>query len=300
MVIHSQEKTENAAVNDGTARRHSQWRDVVVRLFRNKLGIIGMCVVLVILILVIFAGAFTKYGINDQDYSIKFLMPCLEHPLGTDDFGRDIWTRLLYGGRVSLLVALSASAIALAIGTILGSISAYFGGKTDTAISRSLDIIMSIPALLLAISVSALLGSGPTNTALAISIAGIPGSSRIIRSSVLSIKGNEFVEAARATGSKHARVIFKHILPNVISPMLVHTTLSIGGNILQIAGLSFIGLGVQPPIPEWGSILADGRTYIREFSPMIIFPALFIILTLFGFNLLGDALRDSLDPKLKN
>jgi peptide/nickel transport system permease protein len=145
-----------------------------------------------------------------------------------------------------------------------------------------------------------MLGSGPFNTALAISISGMPGAARIIRSTVMSIKSNEFVEAARATGSTHARVIFRHILPNAIAPLIVFSTLGIGGNIMAISGLSFIGLGVQPPIPEWGSILSMGRQYIRDYWPMTVFPGLFIMLTLFGFNLLGDALRDALDPKLKN
>jgi len=293
-------KMQNVSTLEDAARKKGQWRDILRRLLRNKLGMVGLSIVLALVILTVFAGFFSTSHYNAQDYTNRFVMPSRAHPLGTDNFGRDIWSRLLYGGRISLLVAILASSIALTCGTVLGSTAGYFGGKSEVIITRILDIIMAVPGLLLAIAISTMLGSGPVNTALAISISAIPGSSRIIRSSVMAIKSNEFVEAARATGSKHLRVIFKHILPNVIAPMIVHTTLNLGGNILQIAGLSFIGLGVQPPIPEWGSILAAGRPFIREFWPMIVFPGVFIVLTLFGFNLLGDALRDALDPKLKN
>jgi peptide/nickel transport system permease protein len=199
-----------------------------------------------------------------------------------------------------MMVAVLANVISLFIGIIIGAVAGYFGGKTDLTITRVVDIIMAIPALLLAIAISAALGGGPINTALAISISGIPPGTRIMRSTVMSIKGNEFVVAARATGSKHRRVIFRHILPNTIAPLIVNATFGISSNIMAISSLSFIGLGVQPPTPEWGSILAAGRTYIRDFYPIIVFPSLFIVLTLFGFNLFGDALRDALDPRLKD
>lgn len=198
------------------------------------------------------------------------------------------------------MVSLMAVAISGVTGAILGSVSGYAGGATDIFITRVLDIIMSIPALLLAIAISASLGSGPAKTALAISISSIPHGARIIRSTVMAVKDSDFVEAAKATGSRSARIIFIHILPNTIAPLIVNVTLGIGGSIMAISGLSFIGLGVQPPIPEWGSILAAGRPYIRDFWPIILFPSLFITLTLLGFNLFGDALRDALDPRLKD
>jgi peptide/nickel transport system permease protein len=182
----------------------------------------------------------------------------------------------------------------------LGAIAGYFGGVIDITVTRILDVLMAVPPILMAIAISASLGGGPINTALAISVSGIPHSMRLMRSTVLSIKTNEFVEAARATGSKHLRIIFIHILPNTFAPLLVNSTLLIGGNIMAISGLSFIGLGVQPPTPEWGSILAAGRQFIREFTPIIIYPSLCIILTVFGFNLFGDGLRDALDPRLKD
>ncbi len=292
-------KKEYVETLEAAARKHSQWRDVMGRLLQNKLGMVGLIIVVVLLILILLAGVFTWFPYNELDFTRKFADLSWTHLMGTDNLGRDLWSRLLYGGRISLFVAVISVIMSLSVGTILGSTAGYFGGKVESVITRGLDIVMAIPGLLLAIAISAMLGAGPFNTALAISISGMPGAARIIRSTVMSIKGNEFVEAARATGSTHLRVIFKHILPNAIAPLIVFSTLGIGGNIMAISGLSFIGLGVQPPIPEWGSILSMGRTYIRDYWPMTVFPGLFIALTLFGFNLLGDALRDALDPKLK-
>jgi peptide/nickel transport system permease protein len=283
-----------------TSRKKGQWKDILGRLLRNKLGLTGLIIVAVLLILVIFAGVFTKYDYSFQEFGNRFANPSWQHLMGTDNFGRDLWSRLLFGGRISLMVAVLAVLISTFMGITFGSFAGYFGGKTDTVITRCMDVLMAVPALLLAIAISAALGSGPVKTAIAISISSIPHASRIMRSTVMSIKSNEFVEAAKATGSCNIRIIFKHILPNTIAPLIVSSTLSIGGCIMAISGLSFIGLGVQPPIPEWGSILAAGRTYIRDFWPIIVFPSLFIALTLFGFNLFGDALRDALDPRLKD
>ncbi|MBR3397449.1 MAG: ABC transporter permease [Lachnospiraceae bacterium] len=293
-------ETANIENMEMATRRRGQWRDILGRLFRNKLGTLGVIIVVVLLILIVFAGVFTKYDYSAQDFGSRFLLPSLEHPMGTDNFGRDLWSRLLYGGRISLLVAVVAVIIATGLGIVFGSIAGYFGGKTDLIITRLMDILMAIPALLLAIAISSALGSGPIKTAIAISISSIPHAARIMRSTVMSVKGNEFVEAAQATGSGNTRIIFKHILPNTIAPLIVNATLQLGGCIMSISGLSFIGLGVQPPTPEWGSILAAGRAYIRDFWPIIVFPSLFIVLTVFGFNLFGDALRDALDPRLKD
>ena len=281
-------------------KRRSQWRDVMRRLRKNKLGMAGLIIVAVLLIMVIFAGAFTGYDQAAQDLTQKFIFPNREHIMGTDQHGRDLFTRLLYGGRISLMVSLTAVMISGSAGIFLGSVAGYFGGKIDLAITRLLDILMAIPSMLLAVTISAALGGGAVNTALAISISSTPSTMRIMRSTVLSIKGNDFVEAARAGGSKHMRTLFKHVLPNAIAPLIVNLTLHIGGNIMAISGLSFIGLGVKPPTPEWGSILNVGRPYIRDFWPIIVFPAMFIAITVFGFNLFGDGLRDALDPRLKN
>jgi peptide/nickel transport system permease protein len=299
-LITTKKKQDYMRTMEAMTRKRTQWRDIARRLIKNKLAVVGLVIVVVLLVLVVFAGLFTRYQYDAQDFVSKFSFPSWSHLMGTDNFGRDIWTRLLYGGRISLLVAVLSVAFSLAIGIVLGATAGYFGGKYEVIVTRLLDIMMAIPALLLAIAISAVLGSGPLNTAIAIATAGISPSARIIRSTVMSIKGQEFVEAARATGSSHLRVIFRHIMPNSLAPLIVDSTLRIGYSIMAISGLSFIGLGVQPPIPEWGSILASGREFIRQFWPMTVFPGIFIALTLFGFNLFGDGLRDALDPKLKN
>jgi peptide/nickel transport system permease protein len=280
-------------------RKRSQWGDVMRRLFKNRLAIVGLVLVTVIVLMTVFAGLIAPSGYDRQYPSNKFAMPSVEHLFGTDNFGRDLFARILYGGRISLLVALMAVAFSLVVGGTFGAVAGYFGGKPESIIMRITDIIMAIPGLLLAVAVSAALGSGIFNTAFALSIAGIPPSARLMRSSVLTIRKQEYVEAAIVTGSTNLRVIVRHILPNTIAPIIVDSTLRIGACILQIAGLSFVGLGIQPPTPEWGSILSNGRGFIRDFWPIVTFPGAIIAITLFAFNVLGDGLRDALDPRLK-
>lgn len=293
------QKREHADDMEQLTRRRGQWRDTLRRLLRNKLAVLGLIIVVVIVFGVVFANFLTPYAYDAQDYGSRFSYPSLEHPLGTDNFGRDLLSRILYGGRISLLVALLALLISVVIGVFLGATAGYFGGKYEVAVMRIMDVIMAIPGLLLAVAISAGLGTGVFNTALAISIAGIPPSVRMLRATVLQIRDEEYVEAARATGAGNMRIIFHHVLPNTIAPLIVDSTLRIGINILQISSLSFVGLGIQPPTPEWGSILSAGRAYIQDFWPLITFPGVAIMLTLLGFNLLGDGLRDALDPRLK-
>ena len=282
------------------AGKKSLWRDVFSRFTRNKLGMLGAILIVLLLVLVIFAPVFARQDPAFQDHGNRFAYPSMQHILGTDNFGRDIWSRMLYGGRISLLVSLSSVLLSGFFGVLLGSIGGYFGGKIDLVITRLLDTLMAIPNLLLAVAISSSLGAGPFNTVLAISISGMPSSMRVMRAAVLSVKHNDFVEAAHATGSRHFRIIFRHILPNTIAPLIVNSTLLIGGNIMAISSLSFIGLGILPPTPEWGSILSSGRQFLRDFWPIIVFPIVFIFLTVFGINLLGDGLRDALDPRLKD
>ena len=294
------EKSQKMADDLAQANRQSQFGEVFMRMLRNKTGMIGLVVVVIIIILCVAAPLFSRWDPYAMSLFDRFKTPSAEHIMGTDDYGRDIWTRLLYGGRISLLIAVGATIISTMIGMIMGSVSGYFGGKVDLIITRFMDILQSIPSLLLAIAISSALGSGAFNTMLAISTGGIAGGGRVMRSTVMSIRDNEFVEAARATGASNFRIIMKEILPNTIAPLIINASLGIGGNIMQISGLSFIGLGVQAPTPEWGSILAVGKTYIRDFFPLVLFPALFLALTILAFNLLGDAFRDALDPKLKD
>lgn len=287
------------SLNNMATGRHSQGRDVIRRLFRNKLAVVGLILIVIIVVATVGAPIFAPYDYDAANLANRFQMPCWEHPFGTDNYGRDLFSRLLYGGRISLLVAIVAVAISLVIGMFLGATTGFFQGKYDTIVMRLLDIIMAIPSMLMAIAVSSALGTGVLNTALAVSISGIPASARLMRSNVMQLRDQEFVEAARLTGSTNMRIIFKHILPNTLAPIIVDSTLRIGGCIMAISGLSFVGLGVTPPTPEWGSILSSGRAYLRDFWPLVVFPGMCIMVTLFGFNIFGDGLRDALDPKLK-
>ena len=281
-------------------KKRGQFWDIWRRLRRNKLAMLGLIIVLILVLSAVFANFIAPYDYAQQDLTNMKAWPSREHLLGTDDYGRDILSRIIYGGRVSLLVAILSIVFGLVVGGILGISAGYFGGVYDGTVMRIMDIIMAIPGFLLAVCISAALGSGVLNTAIAIGIGCVPGYARLLRALVLSIREQEYVEAARATGASDLRIMFRQIVPNILSPVIVESTLRIGGCILMISSLSFIGLGVQPPTPEWGSMLSAGRALIRSFWPIVTFPGLAIMLTLFGFNLFGDGLRDALDPKLKN
>lgn len=280
-------------------RKRSQARDIWARFRRNKLAMLGMVIVALVVLSCVFAGVISPYDPAKQNLSERFLMPSLQHPFGTDNYGRDLFTRVLYGGRISLLVSIMAVAISVVLGVLLGATAGYFGGLYETIVMRIMDVMMAIPGLLLAVSISAMLGTGVFNTALAIAITGAPTVARLVCASVMTIRNMEYVEAARARGATNGRIILRQILPNTLSPLIVDCTLRVSANIMQISSLSFIGLGVQPPTPEWGSIMNLGRDYIATFWPLITFPGIMIMLTLFGFNMMGDGLRDALDPKMK-
>ncbi len=287
------------AATAARTRKRSQWRDVWIRLCRNRLAVIAMIVVALLVLMTIFADLVAPFPYDEANPSNALQYPSMSHLLGTDNFGRDILSRVIYGGRISLLVAVMAVGIALIVGSLLGATAAYFGGLYESIVMRCMDIVMAIPGFLLAVSISTSLGGGVWQTALAISIGAIPSYARIMRATVLTIKDQEYVEAARVTGASDLRIILKHIVPNTLSPIIVESTLRIGACIMQISSLSFIGLGVQPPTPEWGSIMSAGREYLRDFYPIVTFPGIAIMITLFGFNLFGDGLRDALDPRLK-
>jgi peptide/nickel transport system permease protein len=283
---------------DGT-RKRNRFLELWRRLRKNRLAVVGMAIFLALVFMAVFAGQIAPYGYSEQDLVHSLEMPSAAHLLGTDDFGRDIFSRIVYGGRVSLLIALLGIAISLVAGGLIGVVSGYYSGRIDGVLMRVMDVIMAIPGFLLAVCVSAALGTGVINTAIAIAIAGIPGYARLMRALVLAIRGREYVEAARACGEGNFGIMIKEIVPNTLSPIIVDTTLRIGAYILMISSLSFIGLGVQPPDAEWGSMLSAGRQYIRSFWPIVTFPGLAIMATLFGLNLFGDGIRDALDPRLK-
>jgi len=295
----AKKKEKDAVVMDDELRKRSQWRDVWKRLRRNKMAMFAAFIVIAIILVVIFADYISPYPYDGVNARERLQFPSAQHWLGTDNMGRDLLARIIYGGRISLLVAVLSVGMSMIVGGFLGATAGYLGGLYESVVMRIMDVIMAVPGFLLAVSISAALGSGVFNTAVAIAISAVPGFTRIMRSTVLTLRDREFVEAAIATGSSRMRVIFYHILPNTLSQVIVQFTLRIGANILQISSLSFIGLGVQPPTPEWGSIMATGRQYIQEFYPLVVFPGIAIMITLFGFNILGDGLRDALDPRLK-
>lgn len=280
-------------------KRQNPGKLVWKRLKKSKTAMFGLVVVVLLVLVAVFANFVAPYNYAEQDYTAIFQYPSMEHPMGTDNFGRDILSRVIYGARVSLFVALISVVISFVVGVTLGVTAGYYGGVYETVVMRVLDAFMSLPSLLWAVSVSAALGTGIIQTSIAIAVATIPAFARISRASVITVKGSEYVEAARSIGAGSARIMMRHIIPNSLAPIFVQTTLSIVNAILTISMLSFIGLGIQPPTPEWGSMLAAGREYIRDFWPIVTFPGVMIMITLISFNMLGDGLRDALDPRLK-
>lgn len=271
----------------------------VARLLRSRSAVIGSAIVLLLLVVAFAAPLITPYDPIEQSFRRQLQPPSLGHPLGTDEFGRDIASRVLHGARWALLVGLLADGIALTLGVALGLLGGYYGGRVDAAITWLTDVTLAFPYLLLAMIIVAVLGPGITNAMIAIGIVYTPKYTRLVRGTVLSLREQQFVEAARCIGVPPARLMLRHILPNCIAPIIVMATLAIGWAIVETAGLSFLGLGAQPPTPEWGAMLSSGRTYMLSAWWIATFPGLAILVTVVGFNLLGDGLRDVLDPYLK-
>lgn len=283
-------------------KKKSQFMAIWRRLRKNKMAVLGLIILLIIILSAVFADFIFDYerDVIEQTASMRLKPPSADHWLGTDEVGRDILARIVYGTRVSLPVAFATIAIAAVVGGLLGAVAGYGSKTMDNIIMRIMDIFLAIPSILLSIAIVASFGPSMTNLLLAISISNIPPFARIVRASVLTIKSEEYIEAAQAIGAGNSRIVFKHILPNSMAPVIVQATLCIAGSILAIASLSFIGLGIQPPTPEWGAMLAGGRQYIRHAWWVCAFPGIAIILSILSLNLLGDGLRDALDPKLKN
>ena len=273
--------------------------DIWRRLRKNPLAMFGLFIVVLLIFFAITADVIAPYKYYEQNLINSFQSPSKEHLFGTDEFGRDILSRIIHGSRISLQVGLIAVGISVIFGGFFGAVAGYYGGRIDNLIMRGMDILLSIPSILLAIAIAASLGPGLYNMMVAVGISTTPQYARIIRGSVLSLRGQEFVEAAKAVGSSDTRIIMKHILPNCLAPIIVQSTLGVASAILTAAGLSFIGLGIQPPTPEWGAMLSGGREYIRDYAYMTVFPGLAIMITILALNFLGDGLRDVLDPKLK-
>lgn len=275
------------------------WRDALRRLGHDKAALAGLTVIALLVLVAVLAPQLAPYPPNDQSFRIKLKPPSGEHLFGTDEFGRDILSRVLIGSRVALRVGLAPVAIALVVGVAVGLLAGYYGGLTDAVVMRLIDVVLSFPWLLLAIGIMAILGPGIDNVIIAVAIVYIPAFARIVRGSVLSIKQKEFVEAARAAGAPDRIIMTRHVLQNAWAPIIVLATLSIGQAVIYAAGLSFIGLGTQPPNADWGVMLASGREYLRQAPWLGLFPGLAILVTVLAFNLFGDGLRDALDPRLR-
>jgi len=274
------------------------WKLWARRFRRNRSAVWG-AVIVAIFLLVALVGQLMPYDPTAQNLAERLLPPSLAHPLGTDDLGRDLALRIVAGAWISLQVGLISVAIALILGTALGTLAGYAGKWVDETIMRVIDVMMAFPGILLAILIVAIMGPSLTNAMIAIGLVNVPVYARLIRASVLGVKSQEFVEAAHASGASHVAIVFRHVLPNCLTPLMVQATLGIATAILETAGLSFLGLGAQPPIPEWGTMLNNARAFIRSAPWTVTFPGLAIMLVVLGFNLLGDGLRDLLDPKTR-
>ena len=283
-----------------TYKRRSQSAETWRRCKKSKTAIIGLIMLSVLVLLAIFADVITPYDAEKSDAANRLQLPSWEHLFGTDELGRDIFTRIAMGTRISLLVGIVSVTVSAVGGIILGSLAGYYGGKVDTLIMRFVDIWMAIPSLLLNITIVAVLGVGLQNVMIAIGISSIPGYCRTIRASILSIKSSDFIEASKACGASDLYLIATHIIPNSLAPLIVQATLRMGASILVCASMSFMGLGVVPPTPEWGAMLSTGRSFLRDYPHLCTFPGAAIMYTVLAMNLLGDGVRDALDPKLKN
>jgi peptide/nickel transport system permease protein len=272
------------------------WR----RLKRNRAAIVGGIIVLLFVVIALLAPLIAPYAPNEGDLTKRLKPHSGEHLLGTDPLGRDLLSRVIYGARISLQIQIVSVSIALVMGTLLGMIGGYYGGRLDHLLMRLMDILLAFPGIFLAISIIAVLGPGLTNLMLAAGIYSIPQFARIVRGSILSLKEKEFIEAARAVGENDLNILFRYLLPNSMAPIIIQTTLRMATVLLTASGLSFLGLGVQPPTAEWGAMLSNARAYLITAPHVAMVPGLAIMLVVMGFNLFGDGLRDSLDPRLKD
>ncbi|MFO3715886.1 ABC transporter permease [Anaerococcus cruorum] len=266
---------------------------------RNKLAVVALVILILIILAAIFADFLTPYDYTEQIPQENFLKPSAEHIMGTDNFGRDIFSRVLKGAQISLKIGFTSVVISTVIGVIIGAFAGYYEGVFDAIIMRIMDTILSIPQLVLAIALAAALGGGMKNLILAVSLSSIPSYAKIVRSQVMAVKNLEYVEAAKLAGVNNLKLIFTEILPNCFAPIIVQATIGVGTAILSAASLSFIGMGIMPPEAEWGQMLSEGRAYIRNYPHITLFPGMAIALTILVLNIVGDALRDAFDPKFR-
>lgn len=282
------------------ARKNSEFLRVLRQLSKNKAAMVGLVIFVIEVIVAILAPLIAPYDYSMMDMMNCFATPSLAHPFGCDDMGRDIFSRVLIGARYSISSGVLAVGFALVIGMAIGAVAGFFGGWVDNLVMRLLDVIQAIPGMVMMIVISAVLGPGFVNTIIAMAFGSIPGMARMLRAQMLKVRENEYIEAAVSINCSKLRIVMSHLLPNCMSPMIVQATMGVAQTITLCAGLSFIGLGVQPPTPEWGAMLAAARQFIRQAPHLVIFPGVAIAITVLALNLMGDGLRDALDPKLKN
>jgi len=297
------ETAKNTAGDTLVSRQYakrSRMGEIWHRMKRNKGAVVGMCIIIALILVMIYSALFISYdSITAMDATARLQPPSAAHPFGTDDSGRDLFLRVLYGTKYSIAIGVGAVCVSLIVGLILGAIAGYFGGIVDDIIMRLSDILASIPATLMGMVIVTVLGQSLRNLLFAVGVTAIPAFIRITRSSVLTVRNQEYVEAARSIGMSNLRIIFTQVVPNGLSPIIVTVTSRIGAAIIESAGLSFLGFGVPVPEPEWGALISGGRNFIRTAPYLTLFPGLFIMITVLAFNIMGDGLRDALDPKLK-
>ncbi len=281
--------------------KHTSTMYVVATQFaRSRTALVGLIIILLLVLMAIFAPLLAPYDYKAIDPLNANLTPCRAHWFGTDTLGRDILSRIIWGARYSLSIGVCASLVGAVIGIVLGTLAGYFGGIVETLILRFCDVLESIPRMLLCIIISQSAGTGFIPTVLALGVGNFPGITRLLRATMLEYREQEFVEAAKALNCSNPRVMFTHVFPNCVAPIIVNISIGIGMNIITSASLSFLGLGIQEPTPEWGAMIAAGRSYFRYYPHLILFPGLFVALVVLSFNLVGDGLRDALDPKLRS
>lgn len=283
-------------------KKQSQAKEIWGRLKKNKSAMFGLAVIILICLIAIFADCLADYDMDaiTQHTAEKLQPPSAEHWFGTDDLGRDVFARCIHGSRVSLMMGISSTILSFSLGLLLGAVAGYYGGIVDSIIMRIMDMLMCIPAILLSLVIVAALGTSIPNLLLAITIGNAPGFARMIRASIITVRNQEYIDAARICGTSDHRIILRHIIPNTMGPIIVQATMSVAGCITATAGLSFVGMGIQAPRPEWGAMLSAGREFMRYYPHLVIIPGLFIVITALSINLFGDGLRDAMDPRLKD
>lgn len=295
--------TEQTAVNPPKIiKKRSQLKTIWLQYNKNKLAMFGLALFLALVLVAVTSGLYLDYDtqVIEQHMKERLQPPSSEHWFGTDQYGRDMFARVVWGTRISLFVGVFTVAIALTVGSLFGALAGYYGGRVDNVLMRIMDVFLAMPGTILAVAIVGALGPGLFNVLLAMAISRIPQFARIVRSAIISIRGQEFIEAAKACGTRDSRIILRHIMPNAVGPIVVQVTLHMATTILGVAGLSFIGLGIEPPTPEWGSMLAEAKEQMRYHPYLMVSPGIAIGLAVLSLNLIGDGLRDALDPRLKN